>query len=384
MRRTAAYFPIVPNRAGEIEAVGHLSPFARTRTRIIFQIDRPAEPDPLVFERHISRAAQRISRVWGTTLPLLVDLPFYGPEHRLRNGMTAREWAFVCFRQLRARAVPVAGLPSERGPEQIEEIRKIAHRDERGAALRVPYLELSSPDILLKELMSAIDNLKLPSESLDLLLDLETILGRPTREKNVSYLSGVIREALAVARQVGGFRNIVLCGSSVPERVGKEYEIDAFRGPRIEMAVWRSILKEDVNPVAFSDSGITPLLGDDPRGKGIALARVRLSTPDEHVFHRAARSGYLSLCAKAVSSADFNSKVMAWGASQLRECTYGLTGVSSPSRWVARDANLHFEATVSEIERQLVIAGRVNEYSFADKEKVAWLQRALLEEETPQ
>jgi hypothetical protein len=146
MRRTACYYPVVPNREGEIQAVGHLSPHARSRIRIVFEIDRPADVENANLEKQVSEATKRIIKVWGTKFPFLVDLPAYGPEHRVTNNSLAVEHAFLCLRQQGALAVPVAGPISARGPELLEIVRKIARRDGRGIAIRIPFTEFSHTD----------------------------------------------------------------------------------------------------------------------------------------------------------------------------------------------------------------------------------------------
>lgn len=223
--------------------------------------------------------------------------------------------------------------------------------------------------------------LTLNSVEVDLLFDLEAIRHIPESQQGVAYLTAVIREALAATRMFGEFRNVVLCGSSVPESVGKEYDSAPYRGRRIEFDVWRALLTDTNIPVSFSDGGITALRGDDPRGQGRALARIRLSTPDGHVFHRAERKKYLDLCRRVVSSADFDRTAVAWGATELRECAQGYTRASSPMIWVARDTNLHYETTLIEIERRLRLAGRITDYQFPKEETFAWLQHTILENE---
>ena len=379
MRRTACYFPIVPNREGEITAVGHLSPRARARSRIIYEVDRPTDADAADLGNHIIEAVRKISRAWGSGFSLLVDLPTYGPEHRTTNGSHIVEYAFMCLRQLGALAVPVAGPISARGPEMLEIIRDVALRDKRGAALRVPFAEFNNTDVLQRELSAAMRILALNPAEVYLLFDLEAVHHIPASQRSAAYLTAVIHEALAVTRMSGEFRNVVLCGSSVPESVGKEYDSAPYRGRRIEFDVWRSLLTDTNIPVSFSDGGITALRGDDPRGHGRALARVRLSTPDEHVLHRAERKKYVDLCKRVVSSADFNRTIVAWGATKLRECAREYTQASSPTIWVARDTNLHFETTLVEIEQRLRLAGRITDYQFPEEETSAWLQHSILE-----
>lgn len=170
MRRSACYYPVVPNREGEIQAVGHLSPHARSRMRIVFEIDRPNDIGTANIEKQVSEATKKIIKAWGSKFPFLVDLPAYGPEHRVTNNSIAIEHAFLCLRQLGASAVPVAGPISARGPELLEIIREIARRDGRGAALRVPFMEFSHTDVLQRELRDALRTLALDSAEIHLRL----------------------------------------------------------------------------------------------------------------------------------------------------------------------------------------------------------------------
>ncbi len=381
MRRSACYFPIVPNKIGEIKAVGHLSPRTRARTRIVLEIDRPGDGDAAKLEEHIAGAARQISEAWGTTYPLLVDMPEYGPDHRATNGSTLIEHPHVCLRQLGMLAVPVAGPVSAGGPEILETVRDIARHERRGAALRIPFLELSHVDILQRELTSSMRILAHEPAEIDLLLDLEAVLHIPEHQRSTAHLTAVVHEALALVRQIGEFRNVILCGSSVPENVGKQYNGAPYRGRRIELDVWRTLLPDAIMPVSFSDNGITPSRGPDPRGFGPAPARIRLSTPDEIVFYRANQKRYVDLCKRALSSTDFDDRIPAWGATKLRECARGHIAPSSPTEWVARDTNLHIETTVAEVQRRLHATGRIRDYRFPEEEKFAWLQHNFLEDE---
>lgn len=385
MHQTACYFPVVPNRQGEITAVSFLSPRCRARARIVFEIDRPREADASELEEHVAGATRQIGRAWGTRHPLLVDLPAYGLEHRVTNGSLAIEQAFTCLRQLGVTAVPVAGPISARGAEVLEIMRDISVRNRSGAALRFPFYELSHTDVFQRELRAAMQTFALDAGEIDLLLDLEAVLDIPVLQRSVAHLTAVIHEALAVVRSFGNFRNIVLCGSSVPQSVGKEYDNAPYRGRRIELDIWRTALRDAAVTLSFSDNGITASRGEDPRGFGPAPARIRLSTPNEHVFYRAKSKEYIDLCQRVVSGNDFDGKISAWGAAKLRECANEHVQASSPTIWVARDTNLHnIETTLSEIERCLSAAGRITNYKFPAVEVFAWLQQTILEDEISQ
>lgn len=364
-----------------ITAVGHLSPYARTRIRPAFEIDRVPDLSAKETERHIGVAVSQVAKSWGSARPLLLDLPDYGPEHRVTNDLLALQYAFLFARQAGLKAVPVRGPVSARGAHILQVVRDIARRDRCGAALRIPFAELSESNVLQRELSTAKSVLELDPADIDILLDFETISHLPTALQSTAHLTAVIHEALAVLSQAGNFRNVVLCGSSVPESVGKEYNDAPYRGRRVELDVWRSILPSATIPVSFSDTGITPPRGPDPRGFGPWPARVRLSTPEGHVFYRRQRRlEYRDLCAEVVSTRDFDGEVAAWGAAKLRDAARGYPASRLAMHWVAYDTNYHLEATAVTIERLLRMTGHIGDYRFPPQESFAWFQTSIPQE----
>lgn len=380
MLNTACYFPFVPNKQGELMAVSHLSPRCRARTRVVYEIDRPAGAQSAELEQHIAEAVNQIVHAWGTRYPLLVDLPGYGPEHRMPDGTTAIDRAYLSLRQMRMVVVPVVGPISARGVEVIHMMRDVVSLNRCGAALRIPFLELSQTDVLQRELQAVMRALALDPGDIDLLLDLEATLHIPKSQRSVAHLTAVVHEALAVISAIGNFRNVIVCGSSVPESVGKEYDDVPYRGQRIELEVWRGVCGRVRTPVCFSDYCITAPRGNDPRGFGSPPPpRVRLSTPHEHVFYRGKPNKYVDLCKRVVSGSDFDPNIMAWGAASLSSCANEHIRVSSPTTWVARDTNLHIETTLAEVERYLSQTGRIADYTFPEVEVSAWLQRTIFD-----
>lgn len=134
--QSAIYFPTLRAKRGEISAIGHLSPEARTRIRPTFDIPKPKaknkDPkDPI--EYHLSDIASELAKNWGTPLSLFVDFSQYGPDEKAADGRHPVEYFLDCTRQLRLLTIPAAGPESIRGPGWLPQ------RDCAGCASRWPW-----------------------------------------------------------------------------------------------------------------------------------------------------------------------------------------------------------------------------------------------------
>ena len=127
--QSAIYFPILRGKEGERLAVGHLSPVTQTRIRPMFDLAKPDGGESL--EQHLMRAAGDFVSSWGVRLPLFIDFSRYAPDQTCANGRHACEHFFECARQLKLKAIPVAGPETHRGPgtKYIEAVAAIARAD---------------------------------------------------------------------------------------------------------------------------------------------------------------------------------------------------------------------------------------------------------------
>lgn len=377
--QAAIYFPTLHSKRGEITAIGHLSPTALTRIRPTINIVKPKSDNNDPIEHHLSDLAMALVRSWGTRLPLFFDFPRYGPEEQGSDGCHPVEYFFDCAKQLRMQAVPVAGPESIRGPgyRYLEAVARIAHRDQSGVAVRIPYRELSKPDALEGVIDDTLKILSVIPDMVDLFLDFEALTHLPPEARSEESVLAVTTDAL---RAIGdkGFRNLVLCGSSIPERVGKEYNWNLLRVSRTELKAWQKLLSRKSNPlVGFGDNGVTFLYDQDPGGSGPPPNRIRLSAGTEHIFWRAPRGNYRKLCSRATNGEDFDAKLPAWGAEEIYGCGLGRGNEGNATDWVARDTNLHLESTARFVETTLSQHGRLTGLIFAKPENFHWLQSSL-------
>lgn len=375
----ALYFPVHRAKAGEIAGIGHLSPRTRTRVRPAFEVQKQREDDDRPLEEYLAGVAHQLLEAWGSRYPLFADFSQFGPEDGTADGKHSAEYFFKCLRQQSMLGIPMTGPESVRGPGYgyIEAVAGIASEDGRGAALRLPFEEFSASEKLEHAISDSLRALKLEPASVDLFLDFEALALLPAGSRTAQ---GMVSVLVDVLRQYGefGFRNIVICGSSVPDRVSKEYDGSSLRVERTEIMAWRSLVESySKGLIKFGDYGAIHPLEQDVSGPVRPPARVRLSTEREHVFWRAPRKDYVTLSEKVVASRDFDRELSAWGSGELRLCARYGRGKGGPAEWVARDTNLHIEVTARAIESFLRRAGRLSGISFAEPESFPWDQTLI-------
>jgi hypothetical protein len=375
----ALYFPIHRAKMGEITGVGHLSPRTRTRIRPTFEVQKQREDNETPLEEYLADVAYQLLEAWGSRYPLFADFSQFEPDDNTGDGKHCAMYFFRCLRQQSMLGIPMTGPESVRGPGYgyIEAVAEIAHEDGRGAALRVPFDELSDTGKLDRALGDSLRALELEPSSVDLFLDLETLALLPAASRSVVAIVSALTDVLRRVRE-SKFRNIVLCGSSIPERVTKEYQWRALRVVRTEYLAWQSLIDTLTQVlVKFGDYGVIYALEQDVNGSVRPPARVRLSTAEEHVLWRAPRKDYIKLSEQVVQSSDFDSELVAWGSTILHQCARYGRGRGGPTEWVARDTNLHIEVTVRAIESFLRRVGRLSGVNFAEPESFPWSQTLI-------
>lgn len=372
------YFPIHRAKKGEITGIGHLSPRTRTRVRPTFEIQKPNGGDDAPIEEYLAGVASQLL-AWGSHYPLFADFSQFGPRDTVSDGSHCAEYFFKCLRQHSMLAIPMTGPESVRGPgyEYLEAVANISQADGRGAALRIPFDELSDLGKLKHAIDGSLQALRLEPSFIDLFLDFEILALLPAGSRATASIVSVLNDVL---RGIGdfGFRNIILCGSSIPERVNKEYEWSARRVERTEFAAWKSLIETFTKVlVKFGDYGVIYALEQDVSGPVRPPARIRISTENEHVLWRAPRKDYVRLCDKVVASPDIDPELLAWGLTVLHQCARYGRGKGGPTEWVARDTNLHIEVTVRAIESLLRRAGRLSSVAFDEPESFPWNQTSI-------
>lgn len=381
----AIYFPIYRAKKGEIAGIGHLSPTAITRVRPTFEVQKPDEDSDAPLEEYLAGIAAELSQTWDHRYPLFADFPRFAPSDRTKNGKHCVEYFFECLRQHRMLGIPMTGPEAVRGPGYfyLDAVASIAHADGRGAAVRVPFNEFNENNKFQRAIDNTLRALKLDPSAVDLFLDIEAIRFLPRQYRNTEGLVSLLLEPLRLINSAG-FRNIIFCGSCIPENVDKRYNGRAMRVERTDYLAWQKLIDliGDVM-IRFGDYGVIFALEQDPDGPVRPPARIRLSTSTEHVLWRAPREDYLSLSELVAASDDFDREFNAWGTTVLLQCARFGKGKGGPTEWVARDTNLSAEVTVRAMEAFLRRAGRLSGVNFASTESFAWNQALIDSEPSP-
>lgn len=377
--RSALYFPNLRGKRGEISALGHLSPFARTRLRPLIDLPKPKADAKQPIEDRLAEMASSIALNWGTVYPLYVDFSRFGPEDTTVAGTHPVDYFFALLAQLGVKGIPVAGPESMRGPgdRYTLSVAGVVSRDGRGVALRIPFHEVARAESIEIVLAAMLNGLRLLPETADLFLDLEAISVLRAEERSVISLQAVLIDALHALRQLR-FRTLVVCGSSLPETLGKRNDWKPVRIARTELSVWRALLdRGDLPLLRFGDYGVVyPFEGD--LDKPIRPpSRVRLCSKEDHLVYRAKPDEYRALAKVALADAGLVDLPECWGAEEISACASGALSASGATEWVARDTNLHLEATVLTVEKELRQRELLAEIELEVPQAVPWLQKVL-------
>lgn len=364
------YFPIFLAKAGEIEAIGRLSPQVQALTCPILDIPLQKRADRRTLEAYLNDKVLEILHVWGNRYPLYLDLSRHEPEATLSNGRPIAEYLFELARLAKLNAVPVAGPLSIRGPsfQYLDSVARIAGTDRRGIALRLPTEYFSTEEALAKSIAEPVRQLSVSAADMDVVLDVNAIpLGDEDLQDHVS-LAAMLRRATLQLHDLG-VRKVIFCGSNLPDGTVRHRKGEFLKIPRIEYRVWRS-LAPDFPDLGFGDYGVTHPRQSEPDGPVIPPSRVRITTDDEYELWKGGRDEIRSVCASAVDSGSLSRD--SWGASAVRECAAGYGNPGAAKDWVAHDTNMHVTATVNSMFRILPRLVATGSY-----ERRPWLQDAL-------
>jgi hypothetical protein len=377
MTARALYFPILRAKTGEMGALAHLSDRARQRTIPVLDIPEPKEEGRVSARDLMARVCEELVRTWGTAHPLYLDISRYTETEAGGPLSELVEHLFKCARQSRLRAMPVGGPIGFRSVDYLTAIANIAHQDGEGLAIRLPAEDFIDASRLEQSLECCLAALGVPSSRMDLILDFEAIARLPADQRAELAIVNVVSSAIQFAGPLG-LRRIVLCGSSLPEWPTIRKWPARLAVARLELSAWRKLTENRPDDsLGFGDYGVVSPFQTKPTKNVKVPARVRFATPGQQVFYRAPRDAYRTLARSAVADAEFPSIPPSWGANAIRECAANYGDPGGPTQWVARDTNMHIEATAIHVEDHL---GRVAPSLLGppvEVRRMPWLQDSL-------
>lgn len=349
------YFPILRAKAGEIEAIGRLSPDAHGLTRPMLDFPTQKAADRRSLEHYFEEKIHEIVKSWGTADEIYLDFSRYEPDILLPNGWHIVDYVFHIARQRRLKPVPVIAPLSLRGPgkQYFEAVSRVTTHDRRGLALRVPYEDFKSQMNLertFKEIGSLISTV--PQE-MDIYLDTGALSVVREEARDEAALAEKLRVAAKAALDLG-VRRVVFAASNVPDSMTPHNKGEVLRVSRVEFRTWRSLIRDSKYAfLMFGDYSVICPNQVESNRKVIPPSRVRVSTEDEYVLYKAGRDEIRSLSRSAVDEGALSGSVDSWGVRAVRECAGGYGNQGRPTDWVARDTNMHIENTVAAMRRHV-------------------------------
>jgi len=369
------YFPIARAKAGEIEAIGRLSPRARDLVRLMLDFPRQRKKDKRPLAHYLGQKLEEIASSWGTAQEFYLDFSRYEPAIAIADGTHILDFVFGLARQLRLKAVPVAAPLSMRGPgtEYLEAIARVARHDKRGSALRVPYDDFAEIDSLERVLKETTALLSLHPSDVDVYLDANSLALIPVGERVDTQLAQAVQRA-AIAVRGAGYRRVIFAASGMPDSLVRHKKGEVLTVPRTELSIWRRIVVDpQFSFLLFGDYGVVDPGQVESDAPIIPPSRVRLSLDDEYRLYKGPPDAIRALTQSVVRDGQLYSAESSWGANAIRECAVGRGGSGSASQWIARDFNMHVESTVAKLAYLL---SREPEVSGSTLRR-PWLQSSL-------
>jgi hypothetical protein len=272
------------------------------------------------------------------------------------------------------RPIPVTGTTAERGRGYVREIAQRAEGLGSGLCIRVEREEVEDNGALQASLLETLDQLSGAMAHIDLLLDFGFV-----GPDKASEIANIAANALSIAFSTAAWRNVAVAGGSVPDQLGKKDTGKVRREPRVELAAW-AILQTTFNAaVALSDFGVISPRYVKPGRVVNVPARVRYTTPSEHIFLRTGRSGHPDLCEQLLEMDEFVGEAYSAGDQRMAHVAHGLAGPGAPGVWIAGDLNHHLELVSAQAWDLIRASGNTNRFTLPEPQRYPWLQPALTE-----
>jgi hypothetical protein len=296
------YMANLAARGGAFTAVQNLSPDAHSRSAFLFDLPRPTLEEGKTIDLELDKRAEGITQCGKLGGRIYFDVHDFPPELVTDSGLQPIKYLAQRLRQNGTACVPVTGTIMDRGLEYVEAVRDIAVTDRKGVCLRLARDELEEPALLEESIHETLQALGVTPAKTDLVMNF-AFVGKDKAER----LRSVARDALDAINAMGDFRNIVLSGTSVPAQLGKRTKGEVLRFRRIEYEIWSDVARmlAGTRHLAFGDHGIIEIHHAPPAKVVNVPARIRYTTPVDHVIRRAARGDYQELCKELVTSKDF-------------------------------------------------------------------------------
>lgn len=256
MAGSFCYMASLAARGGAFTAVQNLSPDAHSRSAFLFDLPRPTLKEGETVDRELDKRADGIAQCAKLGGRIYFDVHDFPPELATGSELQPIEYLARSFRRSGTVCVPVTGTVADRGQEYVEVVRNIVATDRNGVCLRLARDELEEPTFLEQAIDATLEALKVTPGKTDLVMNFAYV-----GDDKAERLRSVARDAMDAITRIGGFRNIVLSGSSIPAQLGKRTKGEVLRFRRVEFDIWSDVARMlvDTRDLAFGDHGIVEI-----------------------------------------------------------------------------------------------------------------------------
>lgn len=365
----AILYQILRARAGEVSGVANLSPRTKFIVRPVF--DFPHKEEGEFGPDEFSTFVTMLARSWGTAVPLYLELSRFDPDRTADSGTPLVTHLFDMARQAHLKAIPVAGPLIERNGmtgAYLKGVADIARKDDRGAAIRIPFHDLITPEDLPTILDDVQRAIGLNDSRCDVFLDAGPTDALPGGQATAHT---VLRDALLLAAKAlchRKFRALIFCSSSIPKRTTRQGVAASTKVSNVEFQIWWDLARRKTfRRIRFGDYGPRFANQTDKPPKARAPARIHLTTARAHTMYVGPGHSYRKLAEKVITTKDFSKQHGTWGKHAVRDAALGSRNVGNATDWVARDVHMHIETLARAVESRM-------------REAVATLPEALRED----
>lgn len=335
----AIYTPILKGRAGEFEALQHVSSTTLANIQPVIELVSSGvegvDTDKLI---HTFIKRIRAGVVIG------VD-----PTH-----LSPSEQASTSFRVV-AEALHSSGIPIrpvvriEDAKEIHSAAREVAQLHSQGVVLRLGSVDHDPTQGLLENtVLQTLPALGVAEEEVDLLIDYGEVVSARDVERVIPVAAEIVTWS-----QARPWRSITLAAGAFPGSISTLPAGKASVLPRFDAMLWSAIRQHSaIAELGFGDYGVA----HPAPSKGAArspMPNLRYTTNGTWTVYRQAtpkelgNERFYEICSKVTESLDWVGEDYSWGDRQIAQCAERLSGPGNATKWRAYGTSHHL-ATVTD------------------------------------
>jgi hypothetical protein len=323
---------------------------------------------------YLLKRTEGIYKAWAADRPCYLDAFSVPVDWRAASGEICVAFVTKRLRALGARVLPVTGTVTDRGVNYVKELYGLSQPD--GVCLRIGRDEFAEPKLLSESIRETLGVLGLGCSQVDVVVDY-----RYVGNGDLEHLRAAALDALTLLSGFGSFRNVMVAASSIPALLPKRDEGKVRREPRRDFELWAALfpLRPAGLAMPLCDYGIVGAHYVPPGKPVNTPARVRYTTPTEHIFLRGKRDEHSKACRQLLQLNDFSGSEYSVGDQRLSQSAAGRLGKGTAAMWVGYDANHHVELVSEQAWQVIKTAGLASLFSLDDAKPRPWLQPELLQ-----